>query len=210
MRQEIEESINQAVSAIEFIKQEDSIAFIAALAEALVQALKKGGKVIVAGNGGSLCDAMHFAEELTGFFRSRRRPLAAMALSDPGHMSCVANDTHFEEVFARPVMALGKKEDVFVALTTSGNSRNLINAVKVAKHIGMTTVAFLGKSGGALAGMCDLEWIVSGFPYSDRIQEAHMCAIHIAIEMMEKQMEKELCQDPLKELLSIASSIQTA
>ena len=161
---------------------------------------------MVAGNGGSLCDAMHFAEELTGFFRKKRQPFAALALADIGHMSCVANDAGFEHVFARSVAALGKKEDLLVLLTTSGNSTNLIWAAEVAKELGIKTVGFLGKTGGALKGVCDLEWVVEGFPYSDRIQEAHMCAIHIAIEMMEKEMENHPCRHPLKELLLTASS----
>ncbi|MBP9841945.1 MAG: SIS domain-containing protein [Simkaniaceae bacterium] len=206
MKAAITESIDQAIKAIEFLKTSESLNFLVQMAEELVACLQRGGKVIVAGNGGSLCDAMHFAEELTGFFRKKRQPLAALALSDVSHMSCVANDVGFEHVFARSVAALGKKEDLLVVLTTSGNSTNLVWAVEVAKELGMRTVGFLGKTGGTLKGMCDLEWVVGGFPYSDRIQEAHMCAIHIIIEMMEKEMEKHLCQNPLNELLSVASS----
>ena len=144
--------------------------------------------MLVAGNGGSLCDAMHFAEELTGFYRNKRPALAAIALGDPGHMSCVANDLGYDHVFARSIEALGKPGDVFVALTTSGNSPNLIEAVKAAKSRGMGTIGFLGKTGGKLKGVTDLELIVEGFTYSDRIQEAHMTAIHILIEVIEKKL----------------------
>ena len=143
---------------------------------------------MIAGNGGSLCDAMHFAEEMTGFFRAKRRAFPAIALADPGHISCVGNDVGFESVFSRSLEALGEEGDIFIALTTSGNSQNLIQAAEVAKQKKLRTIAFLGKSGGVLKGLCDLEWIVKGFPFSDRVQEAHMTAIHIIIEMVEKEL----------------------
>lgn len=186
MKQNIIASLQEAARAVTLLQEQEKISFIEKTAEALALCLKKGGKVLLCGNGGSLCDAMHFAEELTGFYREKRAPLAAIALSDPGHMSCVANDLSYDQVFARGVEALGKAEDVFIAMTTSGNSPSIIEAVKVAKKLGLYTIAFLGKSGGKLKGVCDLELIVEGFPYSDRIQEAHMTAIHIIIEMVEK------------------------
>ncbi len=144
--------------------------------------------MLTAGNGGSLCDAMHFAEELTGFYRARRKPFPAMALADPSHMSCVANDTAFEFVFSRYVEAFGKGGDIFVALSTSGNSKNLVTAAKAAQELGVKVIGFLGKDGGQLLEFCDDYWIVKGFPYSDRIQEAHMAAIHIIIEAVEKEL----------------------
>ena len=121
-------------------------------------------------------------------FRNAREALPAIALSDPGHLSCVANDLGFEKVFARGVEAFGNPGDIFVALTTSGNSPNITEALGQAKELGLKTIAFLGKSGGALKGQADLEWVVSGFEYSDRVQEAHMAAIHIIIEMVEEQL----------------------
>jgi D-sedoheptulose 7-phosphate isomerase len=145
-------------------------------------------KILVAGNGGSLCDAMHFAEELTGLYRNKRPALPAIALSDPGHMSCVGNDLGYDQVFSRAVEALGKKGDVLVLLTTSGNSSNLIKAAQAAKEKGLSVIAFLGKTGGKMKGMGDLEWIVSGFSYSDRIQEVQMAAIHMIIEMVEEEL----------------------
>lgn len=188
MKNSIESAIGDAQRAIEFLKREHSLLFIERAAELLAESFQKGGKILVAGNGGSLCDAMHFVEELTGVFRAKRPALAAIALSDPGHMSCVANDIGYEYVFSRAIEALGSRQDVFIALTTSGNSANLVQAVKTAKEKGMMTIAFLGKSGGLIKGECDLELCVEGFTYSDRIQEAHMTAIHIIIEMVEKLM----------------------
>ncbi|MCB1084630.1 MAG: SIS domain-containing protein [Chlamydiia bacterium] len=154
----------------------------------MIDCYKSGGKLIIAGNGGSLCDAMHFAEELTGYFRKERPALPAIALADPGHLTCVGNDAGFEKVFSRGVEAHGREGDLFIALTTSGNSENLIRATQFAKKKGLKTIAFLGKTGGALKGMSDLEWVVSGFETSDRIQEAHMAAIHIIIEQVEQEL----------------------
>ena len=131
---------------------------------------------------------MHFAEELTGFFRGKRKALPAIVLSDSGHISCVANDLGFDEIFSRGIEAFGSRGDIAVLLSTSGNSANILKAASCAKEMELKTVAFLGKNGGRLRGKCDLEWIVPGFGYSDRIQEAHMAAIHIIIEMVEKRL----------------------
>ena len=194
MRQNILTSVEDSIRAIEFLKLSSSLQFIEQAALSLCHCLRSGGKILIAGNGGSLCDAMHFAEELTGYYREKRSALAAIALSDPGHMSCVANDVGYDYVFSRGIEALGKPCDVFIPMTTSGNSKNLVEAVSTAKRLGLYTIAFLGKGGGSLKGMCDLELIVNGFLYSDRIQEAHMSAIHILIEMVEKQLfsQKEI------------------
>ena len=190
MRQEIELAALDAVRAAEYLQHTSSLAFIEETSSAIAECFASGGKILIAGNGGSLCDAMHFAEELTGQFRGRRPALPALTLSDPGHLSCVANDMGFDAVFSRGVEAFGRPGDIFIA-TTSGNSQNLINAVSEARKKSLKTIAFLGKTGGALRGLCDLEWIVSGFDYSDRIQEAHMAAIHIIIEMVEKRLFSE-------------------
>lgn len=196
----IERSVNEAVKAAKVLLEEKAIAFIEAVAVAICDTYKQGGKVLIAGNGGSLCDAMHFSEELTGFFRNHRKPLGAVALSDPAHMSCVSNDEGFETVFSRHVTAIGQEGDVFVALSTSGNSENLIKAIEAAQEKGLKTVAFLGKSGGAIKGICDFEWVVEGFAHSDRIQEAHMAAIHIIIEMIENELfyKKSILTEELK------------
>jgi len=159
-------SIEEAISAANFLKKEESLFFIERAADKIVDCYQNGGKLLIAGNGGSLCDAMHFAEELTGQFRKKRKALPAVALSDPGHMSCVANDMGFNEVFSRGVEALGNPGDIFIALTTSGNSPNLKIAVETANSKDLTTLAFLGKDGGKMKGLADLEWIVSGFQFS--------------------------------------------
>jgi D-sedoheptulose 7-phosphate isomerase len=168
-------------------------------AEMLSDCFRKGNKVLIAGNGGSLCDAAHFAEECTGLFRSLRQALPVIALSEPGHLTCVSNDLGFEWVFARGVEAFGKPDDLFVALTTSGNSLNLVHAVNAARRLGMKTICFLGKTGGKLKGVADLELLIEGFTTSDRIQEAHMAALHILIELVEQQLFAEapaICAAP--------------
>ncbi len=185
LRQQVIDAISNSIDAIKQLQSPASLVFIEAAAHQLANCFQQGNKVIVAGNGGSLCDATHFAEELTGFFRHFRQALPVIALSDPGHITCTANDLGFEWVFARGVQAFGKQNDIFVALTTSGNSPNIIKAFEVAKEQGLFTIAFLGKGGGKLRGVADLELIIEGFSTSDRIQEAHMAAIHIIIEIVE-------------------------
>lgn len=188
MRDAILKSVRKGIDAITTLTSVEGLKFIENVAWATIDCYRKDRKLLIAGNGGSLCDAMHFAEELTGYFRKARKALPAIAIADPGHLTCVGNDVGFEEVFARGVEAHGKKGDLFIALTTSGNSENLVRAVKEAKKKELITVGFLGKTGGFLKGYCDYEWIVSGFEHSDRIQEAHMAAIHIIIEMVEREL----------------------
>jgi D-sedoheptulose 7-phosphate isomerase len=185
MNQVIWQAASDAVLAAQSLLAAEAQVFIAKGADLIANAFESGRKILIAGNGGSLCDAMHFAEELTGQFRQKRKALAAIAIADPSHMSCTANDMGYDEVFSRYVEALGQMGDLLVVLTTSGNSKNLIRAVEVAKERGLMTIAFLGKGGGQLKGQCDLEWVVNGFKTSDRIQEAHMAAIHIMIEAVE-------------------------
>lgn len=187
-KEHILQSVEDGIRAIQFLKAPESVAFMTSASSLIANCFRNGGKLLIAGNGGSLCDAMHFAEELTGVFRSKRKALPAIALSCPGHLTCTANDLGYTDVFARGVEALGRPGDVFVALTTSGNSQNLIQAVETAKSMGLKTISFLGKTGGKLKGLSDLEWIVGDFKYSDRIQEAHMTAIHIIIEIIEKEL----------------------
>lgn len=185
MKERLISSIEESVRAIQFLQSSYSIDFMLAAARMIADCFRSGNKVIIAGNGGSLCDASHFAEELTGFFRSHRRALPAIALSEPGHITCTANDLSFDWVFARGVEAYGRPQDIFIGLTTSGNSPNIIKAVEVAKANGLHTIAFLGKGGGKLKNIADLELSVDGFKTSDRIQEAHMAAMHLIIEIVE-------------------------
>ena len=188
MQNAILKSVKKGLEAMEMLQSPAGLKFIESVAWAIIDCFKNRGKLLIAGNGGSLCDAMHFAEELTGYFRKKRPALPAIALADPGHLSCVGNDTSFDEVFARGIEAHGNHGDLFIALSTSGNSKNLVRAVEVAKERKLQVITFLGKTGGVLKGMGDYEWVVSGFEYSDRIQEAHMAAIHIIIEMVEKEL----------------------
>ncbi len=188
IKQHLLKSVDDAIHAVSLLKEPWALQFIESVALALSSCFQKGNKVLVAGNGGSLCDGAHFAEELTGLFRNVRPPLPAISLSEPGHITCVGNDLGFEWIFARAVEAYGKEGDIFVGLTTSGNSANIVNAFAAAKKKGMQTIAFLGKDGGKLKGIADFELIISGFSTSDRIQEAHMTTIHIIIEMLEYQM----------------------
>lgn len=181
-------SVNDSMAAVAQLREPAALKFIAEVSRCIAACFNKTGKILLAGNGGSLCDAMHFAEELTGYFRSDRKALPAIALGDPGHLTCVANDRGFEQVFARGVEAYGLPGDILVVLTTSGNSLNLIKAVEAAKKKGLTVIAFLGKDGGKLKGAADYELIITDMTTSDRIQEAHMTAIHIIIELVEKQL----------------------
>ncbi|GAA5165442.1 D-sedoheptulose 7-phosphate isomerase [Viridibacterium curvum] len=151
----------------------------------LVDCLKAGGKVLSAGNGGSHCDAMHFAEELSGRYRDNRPALAAIAISDPSHITCVGNDYGFEFIFSRQVEGLGRPGDVFLGLSTSGNSANILAAVKAAKARDMKVILLMGKDGGKMKGLADAEIIVPHFGYADRIQEIHIKFIHALMDHVE-------------------------
>lgn len=175
----------QALAA--FMAAPPNLARIEQAAELIAAAFKSGGKVLICGNGGSACDAMHFAEELTGRFRNDRPPLPAIACVDAGHITCTANDYGFDQIFSRWVEALGRPGDVLIVLSTSGNSENIVRAAAAGKARGMMTIALLGKSGGKLKGTCDLEWIAPG-EFADRIQEIHMLVLHTLIECIEARM----------------------
>ena len=172
----------------QFLADERNLTCIAEAAELLAASLKNGGKVLTCGNGGSLCDAQHFAEELSGRYRHDRPALAAIALTEASHMTCVANDYGFEFVFSRFVQALGRRGDVLLAISTSGNSPNILNAAEAARAAGMKVVSLTGKNGGKLADLSDIEIRVPHFGFADRIQEVHIKAIHIMILLIEKLM----------------------
>lgn len=171
-----------------FLSDQDNLNAVNSAAQIMADAIKNGGKIISCGNGGSHCDAMHFAEELTGRYRDNRRALPAIAISDPSYMSCTGNDYGFEFVFSRFIEGLGNKEDVLLGISTSGNSTNVINAVNTAKEKGMKVVLLSGKDGGKLAGMADAEIRVPHHGYADRIQEIHIKVIHIIIQLIEKSV----------------------
>ncbi len=182
------DAINGARTALAaFAGDRAAVERIGIVAETLVECFESGGKALICGNGGSSADAMHFAEELTGRFRKERPALPALACTDAGHITCVANDYGFENVFSRWIEAHGRRSDVLILLSTSGNSENIARAVKAGRDAGCRTVALLGKGGGKLAGSCDFEWITPG-EESDRIQEIHMLILHTLIEGVERMM----------------------
>ena len=186
----IREELIEAQQVLErFINDEHCINAINEAAELLAESFKKGGKVISCGNGGSHCDAMHFAEELTGRYRENRPAYPAIAISDVSHLSCVSNDYGYDFVFSRYLEGLGQSGDVLLGISTSGNSGNIIKAVEVARQRGMKVILLSGKDGGKLSGMADIEIRVPHFGYADRIQEIHIKAIHIMIQLIEKHME---------------------
>jgi D-sedoheptulose 7-phosphate isomerase len=192
MKNRLLKSIDQGIEAITQLRKPDAVTFLENTAQKLADAFKQGNKVLIAGNGGSLCDATHFAEELVGIFRHYRPALPAIALSEPGYLTCVGNDLGFEWVFARGIEAYAKEGDLFIGLTTSGKSLNLVRAFEMAKKRGMGTIAFLGKGGGQLKGVADLELCIDGFSTSDRIQEAHMAALHMIVEVVESILFPEV------------------
>lgn len=169
-----------------FISDPACIESVEQAATLLADCIKSGGKAISCGNGGSHCDAMHFAEELTGRFRENRNPLPAIAISDPSYMSCVGNDYGFDFVFSRFVEGLAKENDVLLAISTSGNSKNIINAIEAARKNGAKVITLTGNGGGKMDGMADVEIRVPHFGYADRVQEIHIKVIHILILLVEK------------------------
>ncbi len=186
MNKNIEMSlIESAQNFADFALDKRNINIIEQISNTIAQAFENEKKVLICGNGGSSTDAMHFAEELTGKFRKERRALPAIALTDPSHITCVANDYGFDEIFARSVEAYGKEGDVLIAISTSGNSQNVINAVKIAAEKKMISFGLLGKNGGKLNGKCDLQIIAPGIT-TDRIQEIHITVLHIIIETIER------------------------
>ncbi|MCW9726800.1 D-sedoheptulose 7-phosphate isomerase [Proteus mirabilis] len=173
-----------------FLQDDANIEAIQKAAVLLADSFKAGGKVLSCGNGGSHCDAMHFAEELTGRYRENRPGYPAIAISDVSHISCVSNDFGYEYVFSRYVEAVGKEGDVLLGISTSGNSGNIIKAISAAREKGMKVITLTGKDGGKMAGSADIEIRVPHFGYADRIQEIHIKVIHILIQLIEKEMEK--------------------
>ena len=183
----IKNELNESYRLLKnFIDDDSNINAIESAAELMKVSIKNGGKIISCGNGGSMCDAMHFAEELTGKFREERKPLPAISISDPSHITCVGNDYGFQFVFSKYLEGIGKKGDVLLAISTSGNSENIINAANYAKKNNIKVVSLTGKDGGKLSGLSDVEIRVPHFGYSDRIQEIHIKVIHILILLIEK------------------------
>jgi D-sedoheptulose 7-phosphate isomerase len=182
-------SFDEALATLQaFVDDPRCLAGVRRFVEVSAAALRNGRKLLACGNGGSMCDAMHFAEEWTGRFRRDRAPLPAQAFSDPAQLTCIANDFGYDQVFARSVEAYGAAGDVLVALSTSGNSPNVLAAVDAARRKGLTSVGLLGKGGGELAGRVDVAIVVPRAQTSDRIQELHIKVLHIVIEAVEREL----------------------
>ncbi|WP_420068260.1 D-sedoheptulose 7-phosphate isomerase [Actinobacillus pleuropneumoniae] len=189
---QIKAELQEAADVLDkFMSDEKNIQLIQDAALLISNSFKQGGKVLSCGNGGSHCDAMHFAEELTGRYRENRPGYPAIAISDVSHLSCVSNDFGYEYVFPRYLEAVGQKGDVLFGLSTSGNSKNVLNAIKVAKEKGMKVIAMTGKDGGQMAGLADVEIRVPHFRYADRTQEIHIKVIHILMMLIEFEMAKQ-------------------
>ena len=184
------QELKEAAAVLEkFMADEENLEAIDKASDLIVEAIKDGGKVFSCGNGGSNCDAMHFAEEMTGRFRNDREPLPAIAIADSAHITCTANDFGFERIYSRYIRTLGKKEDALLAISTSGNSDNIIIAAETAKQKGMKVIALTGKNGGKLAEFADVEIRVPHDGFADRIQEVHIKIIHTLILLIEQKIE---------------------
>ncbi|HNT79750.1 MAG TPA: D-sedoheptulose 7-phosphate isomerase [Bacteroidia bacterium] len=172
-----------------FVSDQNNLKAIEVAARIMSDAISNGNKIYSCGNGGSMCDAMHFAEEMTGRFRLNRKALPAVAISDPSHITCVANDFGFDEIFSRYLEAHVNKGDVLLAISTSGNSKNILSAAKYAKQNKIKVIGLSGKDGGELSKICDHCIVVSHAGFADRIQEIHIKIIHILILLIEKNLQ---------------------
>ncbi len=192
MKQFISTSLLEAQTALnQLISNADTLATIAAAGQMLIDCLAQGGRIFSCGNGGSMCDAMHFAEELTGRYRKDRRGLAAVAISDAGHMSCVANDFGYDFVFSRYIESHARAGDVLIAISTSGNSENIVKAASVAREMGLKVIVLTGRSASRLELLADACIITPGGQFADRVQELHIKVLHILIELIERHFFPE-------------------
>jgi len=183
------ESLQQAQAALNALIANAGVQDkIVAASNAIAESFKAGGRVFSCGNGGSMCDAMHFAEELTGRYRDDRPGIPALSISDPSHLSCVANDYGYDFVFSRYVESVGQAGDVLLGISTSGNSKNVINAIEAARKKGMKVVGLTGKDGGKMADLCDVEIRAPHSNYADRAQEIHIKVIHTLIGHIEQAL----------------------
>lgn len=189
MSQSIKTHFEEAQAVLkQFLANEQNFIHIAAAGQIMVDAIKNGKKIISCGNGGSMCDAMHFAEELSGRYRDDRKALPAIAISDASHITCVGNDYGFDRIFSRFIEGLGNQGDVLLAISTSGNSANILNAIAAAKEKGIKIIGLTGKDGGKMADLCDVEIRAPFSAYSDRVQEIHIKVIHSLIDFIEKEV----------------------
>jgi D-sedoheptulose 7-phosphate isomerase len=191
MENSILDELNESAATLNaFINTPSAILAIKNATDVMVASIAHGNKIISCGNGGSMCDAMHFAEELTGRFRNERKSIAAIAISDPSYITCTGNDYGFDHIFSRFIEGIGNEGDVLLAISTSGNSSNVVEAVKAAKKKKMFVVALTGKDGGKIASMVDVEIRAPFSTYADRAQEIHIKVIHILIKNIEIELQK--------------------
>jgi D-sedoheptulose 7-phosphate isomerase len=189
----IEASLQEAqVGLRNLLSSKAALESIDRASQMLVQTLEAKGKIYACGNGGSMCDAMHFAEELSGRYRNNRRALAAVAISDAGHLTCVANDFGYDQVFSRYIEAHGRENDVLLAISTSGSSKNILLAAQEAHRIGAKVIALTGKPDSALEKAADISICTPAGRYADRVQELHIKVIHILIELVERKLFPEI------------------
>jgi D-sedoheptulose 7-phosphate isomerase len=197
LKQHIVASLTEAQAALNsLLSSSDGLASIENAAALLIQVFSQRGRVYVCGNGGSMCDAMHFAEELTGRYRLDRGALAATAISDAGHLTCVGNDLGYEQVFSRYIEAHGRPGDCLVALSTSGTSRNILRAAEVAKSLGIHVITLSGRQNAFLAALSDVYVCTPGGTFADRVQELHIKVLHILIELVERHFFPDNYAEP--------------
>ena len=170
------------------LKNDEVLGNVDRAANLIVESLRNEGKILSCGNGGSMCDAIHFAEELSGRYRKNRRALAAMSISDPAHITCVANDFGYEYVFSRFIEGHGRKGDCVLAISTSGTSPTILNATKAAQEKGMIVIGLTGRVGSPLDVMADVSICTPGGQFADRVQELHIKVLHIIIELIEEKL----------------------
>ena len=189
MRETVRAALDEAAAALDALRADEAtLARIEQAGEMLASTFAAGGRVFSCGNGGSMCDAMHFAEELTGRFRDDRPGYAAIAISDPGHLTCVGNDYGYEQVFARYLAAHARAGDVLLAITTSGTSRNVVAAAMKARELGARVIALTGRGGTPITEQADIAIVTPAGKYADRVQELHIKVIHILIELVERRL----------------------
>jgi D-sedoheptulose 7-phosphate isomerase len=188
----VRSSLEEAQKALKaLLANEETLAAVTKAGALLVATFKNGGRVFSCGNGGSMCDAMHFAEELSGRYRLDRKGLPASSISDPGHLSCVSNDYGYEFVFSRYLEAQAKKGDCLLAISTSGKSKNVLTAVETAKKLGVKVIGLMGRADSPLGGAADIRIATPGGQFADRVQELHIKVIHILIELVERELFPE-------------------
>ncbi len=188
----VQNALTEARWALDaLIANESAMQAVADAGHLMAQTIAAGGKIMSCGNGGSLCDAMHFAEEMTGRYRQNRRAYAAVAIADASHLACVGNDYGYDYVFSRYVEAHGRPGDVLLAITTSGTSRNVLKAVEAARERGVKVVAMTGRAGSPVTEAADISIVTPAGKWADRVQELHIKCIHIMIELVERELDPQ-------------------